>query len=82
MNTIEVTQRFVQSYYNLYQHRLFTHKKQFCDAIGIHTCNFNAMKNGKRTVTTQHLCMLFKKYNISPVWIFTGNGSFFADGTN
>lgn len=74
----EVTKRFVESYYNLYQHRVVTSKKQFCEACDLLATNFNLMAQGKRNVTTNHLCHLFQKFGISPVWMFTGKGNFFA----
>ena len=74
----EVTQRFVESYYTLYQKRVVSTKKQFCDACGLLTTNFNLMSQGKRDVTTNHLCRLFQHFGVSPDWMFTGNGNFFA----
>lgn len=82
MNANEVTQRFVQSYFNLYQNRIVSTKKQFCDAVGLYTTNMNLMQRGERQVTTQHICNLFNSFNVNPVWLFTGAGSFFANGDN
>lgn len=78
MKLKEVTKRFVESYYNLYQQRVVSSKKQFCDACGLLSTNFHLMEKGERDVTTNHLCHLFQNFGISPVWIFTGKGSFFA----
>lgn len=82
MNPTEVTQRFVQAYYNLYQHRIISMKKQFAAAAGTTTTNFNLMSSGKRDVTVKHLCNIIHAYNINPTWLFTGCGSFFANGDN
>lgn len=79
MNANEVTQRFVQSYYNLYASRIVQTKKQFCDACGTYSYNLNMMAKGQRTCTLDMLCRCIAKYNISPVWLFTGDGSFFRE---
>ena len=80
MNANEVTQRFVQSYFNLYQRRVVSTKKQFCDAVGLYPTNLVLMQHGKRQCTTQHICQLFNAYGINPAWLFTGSGSFYANG--
>ena len=82
MNPNEVTQRFVQSYFNLYQHRIVATKKQFCDAVGLYTTNLNLMQRGERQCTIAHVCNLFTKYGVNPEWLFTGSGAFFANGDN
>lgn len=76
MEVADVTKRFVQAYYNLYQQRIVSSKKQFCDACDLLTTNFNLMSQGKRNVTTNHLCHLFQNFGVSPEWMFTGNGDF------
>lgn len=82
MNANEVTQRFVQSYFNLYQRRIVATKKQFCDACGLYTTNLNLMQHGERQCTLSHVCNLIDKFRINPTWLFTGTGSFFANGDN
>ncbi len=82
MKATEVTQRFVQSYFNLYQHRIVETKKQFCDAVGLYTTNLNLMSKGERQCTIAQICSLFDKYGVNPVWLFTGTGAFFANGDN
>ena len=95
MNANEVTQRFVQSYYNLYASRIVQTKKQFCDACGTYSNNFNLMQkglrpcsnaiqlthNGVRPCTLEMVCTLITAYNINPRWLFTGVGGFFVEYT-
>ena len=81
MNANEVTQRFVQSYYNLYASRIVQTKKQFCDARGTYSNNFNLMQKGLRPCTLEMVCKLITAYNINPRWLFTGVGGFFVEYT-
>lgn len=81
MNQFEITQRFVQSYYNLYQMRMVTTKAQFCAATGTYVSNLALMSRGKRAATTEHICRLFNAYHVNPMWLFYGTGTFLQQPT-
>ena len=72
----EVTQRFVDAYYQLYALRKVKNKKEFCEKVDIFPSNFVLVEKGKRSVAVPHICNLISNFNIKPNWIMLGIGEF------
>ena len=72
----EVTQRFVDAYYQLYALRKVKNKKEFCETVDILPSNYVLVEKGKRSVAVSHICNLISNFNINPNWIMLGIGEF------
>lgn len=75
-NSKEVSERFVEAYYQLYALRKVINKRDYCDHIGMFATNFRLIEDGKRCVTVDQICKLITVFNINPNWIMLGIGEF------
>lgn len=87
MNTpesIEIVNRFFEALYTLRDRCLIRGKQTFTDRYGINRWNLNTLQKNPASDIFQPawLAYLVRDYGVSPMWLLTGEGGFFADGAD
>lgn len=76
----EITKRFVDVYYELYRQRVVKSKTEFCAPLNLPPSNFIALERGTRNCTLRQMCIMISAWNVSPMWLLTGEGSMLNNG--
>lgn len=80
MTSEEITKRFVDTYYELYRMRVVKSKTEFCAPLNLPPSNFIALERGTRTCTLRQICALANSWNVSILWLMTGEGLMLNNG--
>ena len=87
MNTpdsVLVVGRFFAALSRLKRDKVIRGKKTFTDRYGINRWNLNTCEKepGRDIFQPAWLSYLVRDYGVSSLWLLTGDGSFYADGTD
>lgn len=79
-----IVRRFFEALQILKANKIIRGKQTFTTRYGINRWNLNTLeKEPERDIfQVAWLEHLVNDYKVSPLWLLTGNGSFFADGWN
>lgn len=71
-----VKDRFVRAYEELRYRSLVTTKKEYCEMVGVsNASNLLRMQTSDASEPSiAQLCLLIKKFKVSPTWLMTGKG--------
>lgn len=73
----ELTQRFVDVYFDLYKARVVANMKDFCEKIDLNPSNFAQMRKGRLDCSLMNICSMIEVYNVSPNWLFKNSGEMY-----
>jgi len=73
------SERFVECVLHLKEHKEISSLRQFAISLDFHPQSLNEILKKKRNVTLAIISKACKLYNISPLYIHTGEGSMFID---